>query len=212
MKHIIKTEADWLDIRKKYITASNAATLLGADPYSSPAALRNPAEFHGNSFTRVGQMLEPVVVNVVTDVLGSSFRLYENEQGWKEFYTEGHLGATPDAHMDRKVLLECKTTQPTTYIKYGSVPPSKYLIQLIVQMMCTGISEGLLAIMSTNLTQRSSLLEWPVKIFKVLPDERICVMLREQAERFVTNEKFRVDSSVKQKTRILLSMCWEEII
>jgi len=212
MKHIIKTEADWLDIRKKYITASNAATLLGADPYSSPAALRNPPEFHGNAFTRVGQMLEPVVVNVVNDVLGLTFELYETADGSKEFYTEGHLGATPDAHMDRKVLLECKTTRPTTFIKYGSVPPSKYLIQLIVQMMCTGIPEGLLAIMSTNLTQRTSTLCWPIKIFKVLPDERICGMLREQAERFVTNEKFRVDSSVKQKTRILLSMCYEEII
>ena len=212
MKHIIKTESDWLDIRKKYITASNAATLLGADPYSSPAALRNPPEFHGNSFTRVGQMLEPVVVNVVNDVLGSTFELYETADGSKEFYSEGLLGATPDAHMDRKVLLECKTTRPTTFIKYGSVPPSKYLIQLIVQMMCTGIPEGLLAIMSTNLTQASSNLVWPIRIFKVLPDERICVMLREQADKFVNNEKFRVDSDVKRRTKILLSMCWEEII
>jgi len=211
MKHIIKTEADWLDIRKKYITASNAAVIVGADPYSSPAALRNPEPFFGNAFTRVGQMLEPVVVNVVNDVLGSTFELFETACGSKEFYTCGKLGATPDAHQDRKILLECKTTRPTTYIKYGSVPPSKYLIQLIVQMMCVGVSEGILAIMSTNLTQRSSVLEWPIKIFRVLPDERICDILKREAERFSLNNAFRVNSAVKQKIKILLSMCYTEI-
>lgn len=212
MKYIIKTEADWLDIRKKYVTASNAATLVGADPYSSPAKLRNPEPFFGNAFTRVGQMLEPVVVNVVNDVLGSSFQLYETSEGWKEFYTCGQLGATPDAHESRLRLLECKTTRPTTYIKYGSVPPSKYLIQLIVQMMCVGVTEGMLAIMSTNLTQRSSTLEWPIKIFKVWKDDRICDILLEQAEKFNTQASFRVDSKIKQKIKILLSLCYTEVI
>jgi hypothetical protein len=159
-------------------------------------------------------MLEPVVVNVVNDVLGTTFELYENAEGHKEFYTCGQLGATPDAHMNRQALLECKTTRPTTYIKYGSVPPSKYLIQLIVQMICTEMDSepGLLAIMSTNLTQRTAKLEWPIKIFKVWKDDRICDILKEQAERFVSNEKFRVDSDVKRRIKILLSLCYEEIV
>lgn len=213
MKHIIKTENDWLEIRKKYITASNAAVLVGADPYSSPAALRNPPPFNGNAFTAVGQVLEPVVVNVVNQVLGSKFELFETADGSKEFYTDGHLGATPDAHENRQTLLECKTTRPTTYIKYGSVPPSKYLIQLIVQMMCSEIGEyGYLAIMSTNLTQVSAQLKWPIKIFNVWKDDRICVILKEQAEKFKNNKAFRVDSAVKQRTRLLLSMCYEEVI
>ncbi len=212
MKHIIKTEADWLAIRKKYITASNAAVLVGADPYSSPAALRNPAPFFGNAFTRVGQMLEPVVVNVVNDVLGSTFELFETAEGSKEFYTAGLLGATPDAHMDRKILLECKTTRPHTYLKYGAVPPSKYLLQLIVQLMCTELDEGLLAIMSTNLTQVSAKLEWPVKIFKLWRDDRICDILKIEAERFSNNATFRVNSKVKQKVKLLLSLSYEEVV
>lgn len=211
MKHVVKTEAEWLALRKQYITASGAATLVGADPYSSPAALRNPPPFFGNSFTRVGQMLEPVVVNVFNDIMGTSFRLYENEAGHKEFYTLGRLGATPDAHQDNKILLECKTTRPQTYIKYGAVPPSKYLIQLIVQMMCVGVSDGYLAIMSTNLTQASAHLIWPISIYKVWTDSRLCDILILEAERFSTNATFRVNSAVKQKVKLLLTTCYEDV-
>lgn len=210
MKHIVKTEADWLDLRKQYITASEAAVLVGADPYSSPGKIRNPSPFEGNSFTFVGQMLEPIVVNVVNAVLGTRFALYENPEGHKEFYTEGHLGATPDAHEDRKILLECKTTRPKTYLKYAAVPPSKYLIQLLVQLHCTGLKEGYLAIMSTNLTQETAKLIWPVTIFKVLNDDRICSILVKEAERFTNNSTFRVDSKVKQKIKLLLTTCYTQ--
>lgn len=215
MKHIVKTEADWLELRKKYVTASAAAVLVGADPYSSPGKLRTPEEFHGNAFTFVGQMLEPIVVNVTNQVLGSSFQLYENEEGHKEFYTEGCLGATPDAHMARLSLLECKTTRPQTYIKYSAVPPSKYLIQLLVQLYCTGLEEGYLAIMSTDLTQATSTLKWPITVFKVWKCGTICDILKTQADKFTKacaeDKPFRVDSKIKQKVRLLLTMCYERI-
>lgn len=211
MKYIVKTEADWLDIRKKYITASEAAVLVGADPYSSPGKLRNPSPFEGNSFTFVGQMLEPVVCNVVNAVMGTRFTLYENESGHKEFYTSGLLGATPDAHEDRKILLECKTTRPKTYLKYSAVPPSKYLIQLTVQLMCTGLEEGYLGIMSTDLTQSTAKLVWPVTIYKLWKDDRICDILNNEAQRYTDNDKFRVDSKVKNKIKLLLTTCYSEI-
>lgn len=212
MKHIVKTEADWLDIRKKYITASEASVLVGADPYSSPAKIRNPEPFFGNSFTKVGQMLEPVVVNVTNAVMGTRFQLYETPEGYKEFYTEGLLGATPDAHEDRKILLECKTTRPHTYIKYSAVPPSKYLIQLLVQLMCTELDEGYLAIMSTDLTQASAELKWPITVFKVWKCGLICDILKTQAEKFTNNKTFRVDSKIKQKVRLLLTLCYERVV
>jgi len=209
MKYVVQTEAEWLELRKKYITASGAAVLVGADPYSSPSKLRTPDPFFGNSFTRVGQILEPVVVNVVNDIMGTTFELYENDAGHKEFYTEGLLAATPDAHMNRQVLLECKTTRPHTYLKYAATPPHKYLIQLLVQLMCTGLSTGYLAIMSTNLTQKTSTLNWPITIYKILTDDRISDILKREAERFTNNKTFRVDSKVKQKMKLLLSTCYE---
>lgn len=209
-KHIVKTEEEWHNLRSQYVTASAAAVLVGADPYSSPAKLRNPDPFEGNAFTRVGQMLEPIVVNVTNDVLGSSFQLFETD-GSKEFYTEGLLGATPDAHENRQVLLECKTTRPQTYLKYSAVPPSKYLIQLIVQLLCVGLDEGYLAIMSTDLTQVSAELKWPITVYKVWKCGAICDILKIQAEKFKNNEKFKVDSKIKQKVKLLLTLCYERV-
>lgn len=211
MKHIVKTEKDWLNLRKRYITASEAAVLVGTDPYSSPAKLRNPAPFFGNAFTRVGQVLEPVVVDVVNDILGTQFELYENDKGHKEFYTSGLLGATPDAHEDREVLLECKTTRPRTYIKYSAVPPLKYLIQLTVQLMCTNMDLGYLAIMSTDLTQASSTLNWPISVFKMWKNPTLCDILKVEAKRFKDNKTFRVNSRVKQKVKLLLQSGYEEV-
>lgn len=211
MKYIVKTEAEWLELRKQYITASEASVLVGADPYSSPAKIRNPSPFFGNAYTRVGQVLEPVVVSVVNDVLGTTFKLFENSEGHKEFFTEGCLGATPDAHQNRRVLLECKTTRPKTYAKMRGVPPSKYLIQLIVQMMCTKAKKGYLAIMSTDLTQQTAELNWPITIYKVWRDDRICDILKLEAERFTNNKTFRVDTKVKQRVRLLLTLCYERV-
>lgn len=216
MKHIVKTEADWLELRKQYITASEAAVLVGADPYSSPGKLREPSTFTGNAYTRVGQILEPVVVNITNDVLklegDSRFVLFETAEGYKEFYTKGYLGATPDAHADHKVLLECKTTQPKHFLKYGSVPPSKYLVQLLTQMICTDLEEGYLSIMSTDLTQRSQTLDWPIAVFKIWKCGATCAIIESQAEKFSTSEKFRVDSKIKQRVKVLLSLCWEKVI
>ncbi len=212
MKHIVKTEKEWLALRKKYITASEAAVLVGADPYSSPSKIRNPTPFSGNAYTKVGQMLEPIVVAVANEVLGDArFVLYENPEGHKEFYTEGHLGATPDAHSERKMLLEAKTTRPQTYLKYSAVPPSKYLIQLLVQLICTNLDEGYLAIMSTDLTQSSPELKWPITIYKVWKCGTICDILKLQAEKFNTQKTFRVDSKVKQKVKLLLTLCYRRV-
>ena len=218
MKHILKTEADWLAIRKDYITASEASVLVGADPYSSPKAIKEPSTFTGNAFTFVGQMLESVVVNITNQLLGTTFELYEIDNA-KEFYTNGQFGATPDAHENRKILLECKTTRPQTYIKYGSVPPSKYMIQNIIQQMCVDNLEtdyGYLSILSTNLTQRTSKLNWPISIFKIWKDDRICTILEEEANRYkeceANGKQFRVNSKIKQKVKLLLTMNCEKIV
>lgn len=212
MKYIVNNEEEWHKLRSQVVTASEAAVLVGADPYSSPKAIREPSTFTGNAFTLVGQMLEPIVVKIVNQVLGMNFELFEQEEGVKEFYIEGHLGATPDAHQDRKILLECKTTRPKSYLKYSGVPPSKYLIQLIVQMICTCITEGYLAILSTDLTQQTADLKWPITIYKIRQNDELCSILIAEAERFKTAKTFRVSSKVKQKVRLLLTMSYERII
>lgn len=224
MKHIVKTEADWLDLRKKYVTASEAAVLVGADPYSSPIKLRRPSTFTGNYYTDVGHLLEPIVVLETNKVTGMNFELYETEDGTKEFYTEGGLGATPDAHQGRSILLECKTTRHPTYLKYSAVPPNKYLIQLQVQMMCTEINDGYLSLMCTGtgseagynkllLTDFEQLKnkKWETTVFHVKQSNQICDILITEAKRFQDNEKFRVNSKIKQTVALLLPTIYERV-
>lgn len=223
MKHIVKTEKEWHDLRSQFVTASAAATLVGADPYSSPSKLRNPEPFFGNSYTAVGQLLEPLVVQMVNKKLGTHFELYETEKDVKEFYTRGRLGATPDAHEDRKILLECKTVNSRTYLKYSAVPPNKYLVQLLTQAYCAEMKGDYhyLALMNTGLrseTDYSNFLKnpeieqnWPITIYQVWKNEKLCDIINIQAEKFVTNEKFRVDTKIKKLTNLMLNACYRRI-
>lgn len=219
MKHIIYNEKDWHALRAQVVTASEAAVLVGADPYSSPRQILNREPFEGNAFTFVGQMLEEVVVKITNKVLGTNFELYEQEENVKEFYINNNLGATPDAHQDRKMLLECKTTRPKTYMKYSAVPPSKYIIQNVVQQICVDDLEsdfGYLSILSTDLTQNSSELRWPITIYKIWKNSELCNILKEESDRFKkcteTNKQFRVNSKVKQKVKLLLATTWERAV
>lgn len=222
MKHIVKTEEDWLGLRKKYITASEAAVLVGADPYSSPGKIRKPSTFTGNAYTDVGHLLEPEVVKQTNKALGMNFELYETADGTKEFYTVGNLGATPDAHQGREMLLECKTVNARTYPKYSAVPPNKYILQLIVQKICTEMKEGYLSMINTGLTgliQYEKYLINPVikkkyelSVFKLLNVDELSSILKIEAKRFTENEKFRVNSKIKQRVKLLLPLSYERII
>ncbi len=213
MKYVLRTEEEWKDIRKKYITASEVATILGLNAYMSPNKLKQEKiqqDFVGNSYTKVGQLLEPVVVQITNYVLNSKFKLYE-EDGAKSFFTKGCLGATPDAVQGGNILLECKTTRPTNYLKYSIFPPLNYLLQLQCQLYCTDFVEGYLAILSTDLTQSTSELIWPISIYKVKKLDSLCNLMNEEAERFLSTESFRVKSPLKKKAEVLLGMSHEKV-
>lgn len=207
--YLMTSEEEWLNLRSQFVTASNAAVLVGCNPYSSPAKLRNPDPFTGNAFTVTGQLLEPVVVEMTNKVLGTEFKLFEQNKNEKLFYTEGYLGATPDAYY-KDILLECKTTRPHTFEKYSGYPPLNYLVQAQVQMICTGLKTCYLAIMSTNLTQSTAKMEWPITIFEVKYDNELGDILQEEAKRFKESDKFRV--KYKKKAQMLLSMCFKRLL
>jgi len=206
---IANTEAKWLELRKSYITASEAAIILGLNPYSSPNKLKTEkveSTFKGNSFTRVGQVLEPVVVEVTNEIMGTNFKLYESGAAGKSFFTNGRMGATPDA-VEGDVLLECKTTRPHTFEKYKENAPLTYLTQLQVQLHCTNKEVGYLAIMSTDLTMLTEKLIWPIIIYRVNKNVRFCMLLESEIKRFLEEPTFRVNSKNKKDAQMLLSMC-----
>ena len=209
---MVNTEEKWHELRNKYITASEAAVLIGHNPYSSPGKLKQESGFVGNAYTFIGQVLEPVVVDITNRILLSNFRLYETDNDGKVFYTKGLLGATPDA-TDGTMLLECKSTKPDTYLKYKAEPPLQYLVQLQVQLYCTDIKEGYLAILSTDLSQTSQTINWPIVIYKVKRNDKLCAIIQTEAARFFNDKDktYRVSSSIKKQTGTLLHLCHEKI-
>jgi len=161
---------EWLELRKKVITATEACVILGLDPWTGVTEMRREKEnstFTGNGYTWLGSNLEPFVVSAFNEVLQKQFFLYETVSG-KTMYIDEEigLGATPDA-TDGTELLECKTTGLKNWYKWDFWPPFKYLCQLQVQLICTEKKSGYLAILCTDLQQSSSKLYLKMSAFHV---------------------------------------------
>ena len=218
MKKLLHGDEEWLKARQEVITATEAPVLLGLNPYSSPKKMwdqKTLRTFRGNSYTQVGQWLEPVVIEVTNQRLGTDFKLIENELG-KIFYKHEDikLGATPDA-VAEGMFLECKTTKPLNYLRYRYNPPNYYIMQLQVQLYCAGFDKGYLSIMSTDLSQETEELVVPIAIFEVTRSEALCDLLKQEVIRFWDCRKrdkmFRVNSKVKRKAGQLIQMCYNII-
>lgn len=210
-------EDEWLKLRKRIVTATEACVILGLDPWTSVAEMRQEKEnstFTGNGYTWLGNALEPVVVAAVNKVQSKEFALFEDASGKTIYADEGiGLGATPDA-TDGTDLLECKTTGLKNWYKWTYSPPLKYLCQLQVQLICTEKRVGYLAILCTDMQQTSSTLALKLSIFKVNKSDAFERLLRGQLVRYkaadANNKLFRVDRNVSSLAKLLLIKCYRK--
>ena len=192
-----RNEDEWLSLRLNVLTATDVSVILGLNKWKSVKELiasKQKVEPFENAYTWLGQQLEPVVVEAVNKVLGSNFELFED----RAFFSDEQigLGATPDAG-DGTVLLECKTTKPHNALRWAHWPPAYYLMQLYVQMMCCERDKGMLAILSTNMTQHTEVLNLPLTIFSLTRDEIVDSIILKEVKRFwdciADNKQYRVD-------------------
>ena len=219
-KTIMHSEKEWLDLRLKVVTATEGASISGLNRWSSAMQMwKNKIEnsFTGNAYTRIGQLLEPAVVEVTNEILNTNFALYEDIYKGKVFFndTEVGVGATPDA-VDGEVLLECKTTKPFSFLRYRECPPEQYVMQVLIQMYCTGIREGYLSILSTDLTQHTPELNWPIAIYKIERSDKLISLYLIELRRFwqciKDGKMFRVNSTYKKQAKLLAKLCYRKII
>jgi predicted phage-related endonuclease len=181
-----KDDEAWLELRRKVLTASDIGVILGLNKWKSIAELLDAKEnpkFFENSYTWLGQTLEPVVVTATNKALNSSYYLFEDDT--RSFFLDETigLGATPDA-TDGETLLECKSTKPGNFLRWAEWPPAYYISQLYTQLICTGKSKGYLAIMSTNMSQKSEELKLPLHVFELLRTEELDAILLSEVKRF----------------------------
>lgn len=126
-----KNREEWKELRAKYIGGSDAASVVGLNPFSSPYALwaektgKTPA-FEGNLATDVGTFLEDFIAKKFEQVSGKKVRR-EN----RSFLNDKYQWAI--ANIDRDIVgedsgLECKSTSVlnTRRFKNGEFPTNYY--------------------------------------------------------------------------------------
>lgn len=196
---------EWLKARLNFITATEAGSVVGVNPYASAAKMMRrkevPDKLH-NKYLRAGKIYEPAVIAGLKVDLGWDVGYLDSTGESSYIFTDqdSPLSATPDAwRWDEPALIEAKTTRKANFEKYwrlGDAPPW-YLSQVQVQMLCTNMPKAYLVCMLA--------LEDPV--FSIVEVER-CYEFGELAQDFASKfhrrELIRVPDGTKEKATILL--------
>jgi len=143
--------AEWLAARAGLITASRIADLMAKTKTGESASRANyraqliaerltgrPQESFSSAAMQWGTEQEPMA--------RSAYEVLRNEMieqvGLILHPTIKHAGASPDGLIGNDGLIEIKCPNTATHIEYAvsGKPPTKYLLQMLWQMECTGRS------------------------------------------------------------------------
>lgn len=159
-KHLIKiptlnmSHDEWLQHRQNSIGGSDAASIIGLNPWSSPYTVwadklgKIPPK-EDNEAMRQGRDLEAYVAERFCEATGKKVRR-ENNILINPDYPFAH------ANVDRVVIgedagLECKTTSTLNLKKFkNGTFPDNYYVQCVHYMMVTGAKKWYLAVLVLN--------------------------------------------------------------
>ena len=171
--------AEWLEERQKSIGGSDAPSIIGLNPWSSPYTVwadklgKIPPK-EDNEAMRLGRDLEDYVAKRFTEETGKKVRR-ENFLLTNPQYPFAH------ANVDRMVVgedagLECKTTSVLNLknFKNGAFPDT-YYVQCVHYLMVTGCQKWYLAVL---------VLGKEFKVFEIERDEDEIKALAESEEAF----------------------------
>lgn len=147
------SKEEWTKLRASTIGGSDAAAILGLNPYKSPYALWAektgkvvPEDISGKEAVRLGTDLEEYVAKRFTEATGKKVRR-ENYTIFRDDMTFAH------ANYDRLVIgeragLECKTTNALNLKKFKNGEyPANYYCQCVHYLMISGLDRWYLAVL-----------------------------------------------------------------
>ncbi len=146
--------AEWLALRQRYIGGSDAAAVVGLNPFASAYSLwaektgRVPA-FSGNLATEVGSYLEEFVAQKFAAETGKKVRRVK-----QSFLNRTYPFAI--ANIDREIVgedagLEIKTTSELNMKRFaGGEYPANYYVQCVHYLAVTGKQRWYLAVLIGN--------------------------------------------------------------
>lgn len=146
--------ADWLVLRRSYIGGSDAAAVVGLNPYVSAYSLwcekkGITPDFAGNLATAVGEYLEEFIAKRFEEETGkkvrrNNFCIFNEDYPWAM------------ADIDRELVgedagLECKSTSALNLKQYkGGSFPAKFYVQCVHYLAVTGKQRWYLAVLIGN--------------------------------------------------------------
>lgn len=198
---------EWLALRKKVITATEIAGLVGLHPYKSFNSLKtketSTGEVADNKYMRAGRILEQ---GCIVSAAEAGFDVESAAaEGYTTFVLDDSktIGASLDGYIwDEKLgrcIAECKTiNKPEKFFAWldGDLP-TEYLIQLHTQLGCTHTEFGYLIGMLTSIP-------YSTVIYRVRFNQRIFNILKEQVKLFKEKSLTEVDKSAKLEVQQLL--------
>lgn len=145
---------EWLKLRRSYIGGSDAAAVVGLNPYVSPYSLwcekkGITPDFAGNLATDVGEYLEEFIAKRFEQETGkkvrrNNFCIFNDQYPWAM------------ADIDRELVgedagLECKSTSALNMRQYKSgAYPAKFYVQCVHYLAVTGKLRWYLAVLIGN--------------------------------------------------------------
>lgn len=141
-----RNDADWLEVRKDYIGASEIAAAAGIHPFRTPFSLWSEKvglsePFAGNESTEWGNRLEPAVFAKWCEITGNHDMRLNDHTFTNSSYPR--MSATPDAiiaaHRPRPHFLEIKTTSLRQKSAWAEGVPDYVQLQCQQQMLVLGI-------------------------------------------------------------------------
>lgn len=146
----ITSVGEWLRRRQGMLTASRISALFDEHPYMTRdglvAALKGIDQGDSPAMRR-GRIIEPAIIEAMREEHPDWAIHRANTFHWLPEY---RIGATPDAWASIDGvpgIIQCKSVAPEIWEKWRGRPPLGYSLQTLTELLCTGRSLGVLAVM-----------------------------------------------------------------
>lgn len=177
---------EWLEARRKVITATEVSAILGLHPYETARTvyLKKTGQMPETEQTEamyLGTKLEPLIAEMHAERHGLDFARDMEQTGFMIAKDNPRHGATPDYIIKpTDTLLECKWAGPNTMRNFGQDGtddvPQHYLLQVQWQLHCSGKAKAVLTVLTAY---------GKVKTFAIERDDEIIRRMAFRANLFI---------------------------
>ena len=145
----------WLEFRRKHVTASDAAAIMGVSPFATPLAIwmektgrKQSKDQEDRAHLDWGNRLERVACEWVSDEcgvqVGPSDEIFVSERhDWLSCTPDGFFGPGHEGPIEGYLEVKCPSAWSKDQWQHGM--PEHYMIQCQLGMEITGLKHGIMA-------------------------------------------------------------------